>query len=243
MVRKELLLFIILSILPMAQIFGALRALEIPEPMVFDLVRDINSRQGDWEVNSLFFHSASPYLRSTEIAPEIEMAVLDGTGIELELPTGDGKIKSFKLAFQQQLPRLIGDLNGLQLIYEKVSGKDVTEISPIYLIAFRFFNRWSNVTMLGNRFYSGREVPQKKLSVREEPIINSTLFFDYNPMIIFGMELNLLGVGASFRELLIMPQMHVLLENDLHFQAGYGAVFNGQDFLVASSFRLIKEFN
>ena len=78
-----------------------LQSMAIPEPMIFDLVRDLGARQGELEVNSLFIvptDGADP--TEAEIAPEIEYAVFDDFAVELELPFVEGELDSVKTALQ-----------------------------------------------------------------------------------------------------------------------------------------------
>jgi hypothetical protein len=216
---------------------------EIPEPLVFDLVRRINSQKGEMEVNSLFLQSGDSEVKNVYVAPEFEYAWADGKAVELEFPTEDGKVRTLKAAFQFQLPSWIGDLTGLQLIYEASTEKSIHEFSPLLIVAKRLSRKWSVLAMIGNRFEFGNDPSLKNRKFEELPLVNFNLFYDYAKLFDLGLEFNLRGAGASFEEVLIMPQIHALLARDFKLQAGFGMTYDGFRFAPVSAFRFIKEFN
>lgn len=215
---------------------------EIPEPLLFDLVRRVNSQKGELEINSLFVNPGASEFKGLEIAPEIEYAFSDGMAVEFELPTSQGRSHSYKGALQFQLPSVIGDLTGLQLMHEKIHEKSWNESTILLLIGKRLNSKWSLFTMLGNRFVYGRDLEVKERS-RDLPIANFNLFYDYGRSFDLGLEVNVRGVAASFEELIVMPQLHALLEDDFKIQFGFGASFDGYQTSPISALRLIKEFN
>ena len=210
---------------------------------MFDLVRRVNSDKGELEVNTLIIQHKQSEMSQLYTAPEIEYAFADGKAIEFELPIVDGKIKTFKGAFQMQLPKFVGDINGLQIIYEKVNGESIHEVTPLLLIGAHHSGKWSTFTMLGNRFVFGdaSELENKKL--RELPIINVNLFYNYAELFDLGFEVNLRGVGAGYDELIMMPQLHALLKEDFKIQFGFGTSYDGYEFSPVSAIRIIQEFN
>jgi hypothetical protein len=71
----------------------------IPEPLLFDLVRNLGSRRGEMEANVI----ASTSFRRTGTfswGPEIEYAPVKGLGFEIEVPFIDGKIDALKFGSQ-----------------------------------------------------------------------------------------------------------------------------------------------
>jgi hypothetical protein len=219
------------------------RESEIPEPLLFDLVRRINSDKGELEVNSLFVQTDASEMKGVYVAPEVEYAFAEGKAFELELPTVDGKIKTFKTALQFELPNWWGEITGTQIMHEKVNGKSVNETTLLLLSGKRLNEKWSVFSMIGNRFVYGNSPTIKDSKWRELPIVNVNLFYDYAEVFDLGLETNLRGVGASFEELIIMPQMHALMAKDFKLQAGFGASYDGYQFSPITAFRLIKEFN
>lgn len=216
---------------------------EIPEPLLFDLVRRINSDKGELEVNTLFTHTNASAVKGVYVAPEIEYAFANGKAIELELPTVDGKIKTFKSALQLELPSWWGDVTGTQIIHEKVNGKSINETTLLLLSGMKLSEKWSLFSMIGNRFVYGNSPVIKKSKGRELPIINMNMFYDYAEVFDLGIETNLRGIGASFEELILMPQIHALMAKDFKLQAGFGTSYDGYNVSPIAAFRFIKEFN
>lgn len=216
---------------------------EIPEPLLFDLVRRVNSQRGELEVNTLLTQKSAEELSAVYLAPEIEYAFADGQALEVELPTVDGKIKTFKTALQFQLPNWWGDVTGTQLMHEQANGVSERETTLLLLSGKRLSERWSIFSMIGNRFVAGAAPAVRARRGRELPIVNVNVFYDYAEAFDLGFETNLRGLGASFEELVLMPQIHALMAKDFKLQAGFGAAYDGYRFAPVSAFRLIKEFN
>lgn len=216
---------------------------EIPEPLLFDLVRRVNSKKGELEVNTLLTHTSADQIKGVAAAPEIEYAFADGMAIELELPTIDGRVKTFKTAAQFELPSFWGDLTGTQIMHEKVNGESINETTILLLSGKRLSDKWSVFTMIGNRFVYGDSVEIKKTKGRELPIANLNVFYDYAEVFDLGLEINLRGIGGSFEELVVMPQIHALMADDFKLQMGFGVTHDGFKLSPITAFRLIKEFN
>lgn len=71
------------------------------EPLFIDLVRPIDSKKGQLEVNTLCHKNNSS---KTSCAPEVEYVVADGFGVEPELPLDyNGKAESVKTTFQKRI--------------------------------------------------------------------------------------------------------------------------------------------
>ena len=80
--------------------------LDIPEPLVFDLVRPLGSPQGELEVN--FFASRINGQGQLSWSPEIEYVIADGYAVELELPHTNGSLDEYKMALQGTAGTLLG---------------------------------------------------------------------------------------------------------------------------------------
>lgn len=219
------------------------RESEIPEPLVFDLVRRINSQKGELEINTLVTHTDASHIKGVHASPEIEYAFADGKAIELELPTANGKLETIKGALQFQLPSWIGDITGTQIMHESFMEESINETTVLLLSAKRLSQKWSTLTMIGNQFVYGSSSSIKSKRWKELPIANVNLFYDHSEELDLGLEINLRGIGGSFEEVLIMPQMHAVLATDFKIQAGFGTSYDGHTFSPVSAFRLIKEFN
>ena len=73
--------------------------MHITEPMIFDMVRGLGAKKGEFEANVLAEILVDEYGdRDIHWAPEVEFAVLDGFALELELPFVDGDTEAYKFA-------------------------------------------------------------------------------------------------------------------------------------------------
>jgi len=243
--RWALIAFILLNFISTSFGFDTKykREAEIPEPLLFDLVRRVNSQKGELEVNTLFTQSDASEMKGVYIAPEIEYAFADGKAIEVEFPTVNGKVKTFKTVLQFEIPDWWGDITGTQIMHEKTNGKSINETTLLLLSGKRLSSKWSAFSMIGNRFLHGTVSEIGNSRWRELPIANVNLFYDYADVFDLGLETNLRGMGASFEELIIMPQLHALMAKDFKVQIGFGTSYDGYTFSPLTALRLIKEFN
>jgi hypothetical protein len=210
---------------------------EIPEPLYFDLVRRLDSKKGEWEVNTLFSRKRNGFSQF-EIAPEIELVPMDGLGIEFELPMRGGSVESYKTAVQYTLgeaKRSSRYLHGVQAIYENYNGVDLTEYSLLYLYAYRISKKVSFLGMLGPR------IDQQKNHSHMLELINFTLFYNFSREVDFGIEINNEGLFDRFEQIQLMPQIHLALGKHYKIQFGFGSIYDGHDFSPVSAFRLIYE--
>jgi hypothetical protein len=95
---------------------------DIPEPMNFDLVRELGARQGELEINVLAeFPLSSNSSHFVEWAPEIEYAIWDDFAVEFELPIEDTTLEALKLAFQYTFGKSKSGrfIHGTQFMIEK----------------------------------------------------------------------------------------------------------------------------
>jgi hypothetical protein len=179
---------------------------EIPEPMVFDLVRRLGSHKGELEVNMLFRFQESIGIGDILYAPEIEYAALDGLAFELEFPMHGYKSESLKAATQLTLGYLGSSreiVHGIQLLGERFWRDKSTQIALLYLFGHRFSHDWSFFLMDGPR-------ANIDSNTTFTPVLNATLFYNYSREIDLGLEINSLGAGVRLEELRIMPQLHLL---------------------------------
>lgn len=71
-----------------------------PEPMIFDLVRPLGARKGEFEANTLALLPLKGRRYNVDWAPEIEYAFANGYAIELELPMYNGEIEATNWLFR-----------------------------------------------------------------------------------------------------------------------------------------------
>jgi hypothetical protein len=218
---------------------GSVR-LQIPEPMVFDLVRPLGAEKGEVEVNTLFLQPLRGRNRTLQWAPEVEIAYAEGHAIEFELPVEGVEVESYKLALQSKFPARKSPYftHGWQGIVEKGRHGFAWDTTQMYLTGVRFHERWSMMSLHGPRYYRPSGAPG-----RWSMVANNTLFYQAPKKPVLGFETNFDLSTTRGAYALLMPQVHVHLGARLILQAGFGAERNPwQSFKPAASWRLIREF-
>jgi hypothetical protein len=227
----------------------------IPEPMVFDLVRSLGARQGELEINTLVlfplrdrgrtrsFRDTDGTIKDTSTeridwAPEIEYAVWDDFALEFELPFEDEKLVAYKFAYQWTFGSMLNDtvIHGSQGIAEYNRFTEVTELTLIYLTGIIISPEWNMLTMFGVRGEAGGQVERSPF----EMLINATIFYILDDINSFGLELN---IATTFNEgessVLVMPQWGVELSEHWSIQTGIGVQISDERTLPLASSRLI----
>ena len=212
----------------------------IPEPMMFDLVRELGARRGETEANVLAqFPLDHQDSRAIEWAPEIERAIFDNVALELELPFMDGTLEAYKAAAQVTFGRANGPrfIHGSQLIVEKVRGKDQVELSALYIPGFRFNERWSTLWLIGVQSDFGDDR-------KHDPtfLVNASVCLETGSHTTFGIEANYSHAGHSSDKLLLMPQAHYEPARHWSIQFGLGAEFREEKTNGTSALRVITTF-
>lgn len=209
---------------------------DVPEPMVFDMVRPLGARAGELEVNALAQTRLSGPDRVVEWAPEIELAVADGFAVELELPFEDERVTAYKVGLQGTFGTFAEGrgVHGVQYlgVYDRES--DRWESSLLYLAGYRFDERWSMMAMAGvGDVSSGRDGGGRLL-------LNHSTFYDLSDASRVGLEVNFRS--GQERHVLVMPQLHQRLGGHLSMQAGIGAVHSEElGWRPQAGLRIIRE--
>jgi hypothetical protein len=218
---------------------GSVR-LQIPEPMVFDLVRPLGAQKGEIEVNSLFLRPLTGRGRALRWAPEVEMTYAEGHAIEFELPAEGAEIESYKLALQSKFPARKSPYftHGWQGIAEKGRHGFAWDTSQLYLTGVRWHPRWSMMSLNGARYARPRGAPG-----RWSALANNTLFYQAPRRPVLGLESNLELSRKRGTYALLMPQMHVHIGSRFQLQFGAGGERRpGGAVNAAAAWRLIREF-
>jgi hypothetical protein len=125
-------------------------------------------------------------------------------------------------------------LHGSQVIAEKVKGKDVVELTALYVPGLRFNKTWSALAMVGVRTEVGREA-----HAGEVLLVNTTLFVEPTHITTAGLEFNLSARRDSRPTFLIMPQVHQEIDSYWTIQAGLGVELREGHAHSTAAFRLI----
>lgn len=210
---------------------------EVPEPLFIDLVRSLNAKYGEWEVNSLVYHSSGNF-QHTRWAPEVEYVLKSGTAMELEFPMEGDKLINYKLALQQRIfsNHEGSHLHGLQFIYEADPGFLHTDATLYYIVAHRFNHHLSTIGLYGVRTfleaYEGTEIS-----------LNQSIFVNYSRQIDLGVEVNYSSGEIFSRFLQVVPQLHLAFKEGAKIQFGFGMRNEQSHYRPISTFRLIWELN
>jgi len=210
----------------------------VPEPMVFDMMRPLGAQRGELEVNALGTAPLSGSDKRISWAPEVEYAFADGFAVEGELPFEGGRLAELKLGLQGAF----GTFNhgrtahGVQYlgIYDRRSRKYSSSFA--YMLAHRWSDRWSSMTMAGLW-----DVSRRGGRGRNAAILNHSLFYDAAEDSVVGVEVNYLGGDDG--HVLVMPQVHQRLGKIANVQAGLGALkMRDEPVRPKAGVRVIREF-
>lgn len=233
---------------------GVASDVEVPEPLVFDLVRGLGAEAGELETNVLVvaeLESGDP--AAPEVAPEIEFAYADGAAVELELPFEDGGLYSVKTAGQWTLGDApdVGFVHGVQAIAERLVDVDAWDLALLYVPAVRFDERWSALAMIGLGAFTGDEVADE-VGV----LANANVFHDLTKRWTLGLEVDTETFSELGGSVLLMPQAQWESGDVWTVQFGVGALYvdgsvaAGSEILIPDSrgwfpqaaVRLVAEF-
>jgi hypothetical protein len=232
---------------------------DVPEPMVFDLIRPLGSRQGELEVNVLgliplrrttsrspqfsFITGSDPAATrrpSFEWAPEIEYTPIDNFSIEFELPFADTRLEAYKGAAQYTFGTAFDDhfIHGVQGILFVDRGTTAINTTLLYLAAVRFDEMYSLQGMFG----FSNEFGGKNIRNPTQILINAALFAELNDTWVVGVEVNYAAELDGAAGLLFMPQLHWSPTELFTLQAGVGTRALEGNFTGEAAFRIIREF-
>ncbi|SNR36980.1 hypothetical protein SAMN06265371_1021 [Lutibacter agarilyticus] len=219
---------------------------EIPEPLMFDLVRGLGAKQGELEINALAdFPLNDTSIRGVDWAPEIEYALFDNFAIELEFPFNNFELEAYKMAVQWTIGSSKNNkyIHGIQVIGEKYIHDAIFELNLLYVPAYRFNEIWSAIGLFGVMLEYGDDTPKKNHTI----ILNASLFANLNKHTVVGLEINnsdptFQRIDDNSMELLLLPQVHYEFDSGFAFQFGIGPKFNEDNTDLSAVLRVIKSF-
>lgn len=219
----RLTLLPLLVALAVAQPLAAQRATDrnpdVPEPMLFDLVRGLGARKGELEVNAIVVNDWKGGRDKFYWNPEVEWIVADGVGLELELAMDRGHVEAVKLMTQVTFGTPIPHryIHGTQVIGERSGIDDGYDLSLLYVGALRLAPRWSLSLLQGAKYGAGiRDRSNEYWSW----LGNATLFHEARRATL-GLELNVESPRSENPRIRVSPQVH-LHRGDWAVQAGVG---------------------
>jgi hypothetical protein len=241
------------------RVSGEERGPRIPEPMVFDLVRPLGAKRGEWEINTLALipldrksetidevRDPSGLVRRSsdrqgiEWAPEIELVLADGIAIEFEFPMENTILEAYKFAGQWTFGTAFNNryIHGAQTIVQYNIDPKRWISSLLYIGGVRLNPTWSILGMVGARGITNGAPGGSDVEI----LSNVTLFADLTERLVGGLETNFNQVVGGDITLLVMPQLHYEMAKHWMIQAGGGAQITSAFILPQLGFRLIFEF-
>lgn len=192
--------------------------LRIPEPLLFDEVRPLGAKKGEFEVNVLGADMKRNFPFFDEFAPEIEYAIADGYAIEGELPVEQEQVAAYKMAFQGTFSSapFRQAVHGWQVIalYDRIHHR--TLLTGLYLLAARIDRSYSMLVMLGGD--TGDNGNGSAL------LVNPTIFYNLNDRVTLGIEQNI-ALRRHQHSYLILPQIDYNLSQFWSIQLGAGCLW------------------
>lgn len=206
----------------------------IPEPLLFDLIRPLDAKKGELEINTLvsksYTHqnqqlSNDPFGSGTttqdrkqlEWSPEIEYALADGFALEFELPAEGKHIEAYKIGGQYTLGKLGENyIHGLQVLLEPNVAWKHFNTTLLYLGGYRFDEIFSTLFMLGGRM----NLEGNHKSQTFEYLANGSIFAQLPHHVVLGMETNYALSKENHYALTLVPQIHYEAHRNMQFQAG-----------------------
>lgn len=213
------------------------RPVQIPEPLLFDMVRPLGPRTGDLEFNTLAvfpwrrrgltgprdpFGSGTATTDRGEIewAPEVEVALSETFAIEFELPFEGGTLEELKLGLQWTFGTALDNqyIHGMQILLEPTPQFETWNSTLVYIGGFRFDETWSTLFMVGGRM--DLEGPDNFETF--ERLVNASLFAEVVDWLTLGVEVNVATALRGRNNYIMVPQSHIQLTDTLELQAGIG---------------------
>lgn len=213
-------------------------AVQVPEPMVFDLARSLGARSGELEVNTLLLLRRRGGRIVAQWAPEVEWAFARGYTLELELPFHNDTLDGVKLAAQGTFGVFGGRrfIHGWQWLNELALEDQSVTSSLLYLLGARMSERWSAFVMLGGRAHFDPEDQSAHASL----LANASVFADLTDHLAVGIEANTVWQSERW-QVMVIPQVHASLTHWLKLQVGVGLEASGEGVGSVASTRLIVE--
>jgi hypothetical protein len=206
----------------------------IPEPLLFDMVRGLGARRGELELNAIVQTAprTSPALSG---GPEIEYVFARGYGVEVELPMSSSGVDAWKGTLQGTLPYPNAGrfVHGWLITGEYLLGGPGGRVTAVYIAAVRFSRRWSALTMVGGRAEKVRGAAPQHFGV-----LNPSVFFDASPNLTVGLEMNSLLEDDGTTDLVLLPQIHWQPSRSWKVQLGSGAHVDEAGATFLSALRL-----
>lgn len=206
----------------------------IPEPLLFDLIRPLDSKKGELEINTLFQKSYYDKTRlgsndpfdtgattrshqQLEWSPEIEYALSDGFALEFELPAEGNHIEAYKFGGQYTFGKINTNyIHGVQILIESNREWKHFNSTVLYLGGYRFDEIFSTLFMIGGR----TDLEGSQRSQNLEYLANGSIFAQLSHVLTIGLETNYAINQKGHHALSVVPQVHYEANRNIGIQTG-----------------------
>lgn len=209
---------------------------DVPEPLLFDLVRGLGASRGELEVNALIRHDFRQGRDKFYWNPEVEWVARDGVAFELELAMDRGNVEAAKLmtqlTFGAPLPGRY--IHGAQVIGERSGIDQGYDLSALYVGALRFTDRWSLSFLQGAKYGAGVLDRQNEYWAW---LGNATLFAETRRAT-YGLEVNVESPRTDNPSIRLIPQVQ-LHRGQFAMQGGIGVAASAGTQRTFAALRLV----
>ncbi len=187
----------------------------IPEPLSFDLIRNLGSRRNELEANVLMMTTFD----AVAWGPEIEWTPARNFGLELELPFENARVAALKAGAQWTITSV--DKRRLEIgtigLYEHGVHGPERRATLGAITGVRFSRMVQALTIVGPSFDLGpsRPVPGGTL--------NTSVFVQTSRYLTAGIELGYRAAREERSTGTLLPQIHVNPTRHVKLQLGAGA--------------------
>jgi hypothetical protein len=225
------------AVLCSTSVNAAGRGPRLHEPLYFDLVRGLGAHAGELEMNTLVTEELGAQGVETRWAPEVELAVLDGLALELELPHVEDELQAIKGAVQLTLPAPSHIRHGVQILEEHslVLAQSEEKLSGLYLIGTGS-GRFSALLLAGAQGWLDQDGESSLHSLS-----NLSFFCELGKQSVLGLETDLRLGEAGLESLRVLPQFHQSFGNHIALQLGLGLAARVDQIAPFASTRLIVQ--
>jgi len=134
-------------------------------------------------------------------------------------------------------------IHGIQFLSESYFDDAITELSLLYVPAYRFNETWSAIGLFGMMLELGSDAVNDNYTI----LLNASVFADLSDRIVDGIEFNntnptIQEIDSNEMEWLILPQLHYEFFNGFSVQTGLGVRFTDERNFTTASLRVIKSF-
>ncbi|PJE03726.1 MAG: hypothetical protein CK427_04430 [Leptospira sp.] len=260
-VRIVLLIIFVASIVSVCSLVAQTKSYKrdyfVPEPLYFDLIRNLGARKGEIEGNMLTKIGKD---HSPVYSPEIEYAFLDDHAVELEIAFEESHISEGKLAYQWTMGTHGIYQHGIQTIAQYSTRGLGQTYTALYLSGFKLNDTISFLMMNGFQTFSGKSyLSSGALDQSDESLLDSKIsksimsnrylwngnfFYDMSETWIFGLEINFRTNFKNEKEIIILPnsKYHFSKHSSFHLGLGMNRELDANAYFPILVMRAILEF-